>query len=136
MMNHYVTMFGIMILSGFLSTMNVWADKLDDMRFSLNDVYMTFLMAGWMILFMALLYGDRGVAVLGLALVGVMLYCIRTQAFITERQFLLGMIPHHSMAVLMSKQLKKRENTISTFLQGIITTQEKEIKFMKDVLSV
>lgn len=128
-------MFGIMILSGFLSTMNVWADKLDDVRFSLNDAYMTFLMAGWMILFMALLYGDRGVAILGAALVLVMLYCIRTQAFITERQFLLGMIPHHSMAVLMSKQLKKRENTIQSFLQEIINTQEKEIKFMKDILS-
>ena len=136
MINHYLTMFGIMILSGFLSTMNVWADKLDDVRLSLNDAYMTFLMAGWMILFMALLYGDRGIAILGALLVIFMIWCIRTQAFITERQFLLGMIPHHSMAVLMSKQLKKRENNIQSFLQGIINTQEKEIKFMKDVLSV
>lgn len=134
-MNHYLTMFGIMILSGFLSTMNVWADKLDDVRLSLNDAYMTFLMAGWMILFMALLYGDRGIAILGAVLVIIMIWCIRTQAFITERQFLLGMIPHHSMAVLMSKQLKKRENNIQSFLQEIINTQEKEIKFMKDVLS-
>jgi hypothetical protein len=128
-------MFGIMILSGFLSTMNVWADKLDDVRLSLNDAYMTFLMAGWMILFMALLYGDRGIAILAAVLVIIMIWCIRTQAFITERQFLLGMIPHHSMAVLMSKQLKKRENNIQSFLQEIINTQEKEIKFMKDVLS-
>ena len=134
-MNHYLTMFGIMILSGFLSTMNVWADKLDDVRLSLNDAYMTFLMAGWMILFMALLYGDRGIAILAAVLVIIMIWCIRTQAFITERQFLLGMIPHHSMAVLMSKQLKKRENNIQSFLQEIINTQEKEIKFMKDVLS-
>ena len=124
-----------MILSGFLSTMNVWADKLDDVRLSLNDAYMTFLMAGWMILFMALLYGDRGIAILAAVLVIIMIWCIRTQAFITERQFLLGMIPHHSMAVLMSKQLKKRENNIQSFLQEIINTQEKEIKFMKDVLS-
>ena len=50
--NHYVVMFFIMVLSGFLSTMNVWVDKWDDIRFSINDVYMTLLMTGWMFLFM------------------------------------------------------------------------------------
>ena len=29
----------IMILSGLLSTMNVWVNKLDDIRFSINDAY-------------------------------------------------------------------------------------------------
>jgi hypothetical protein len=38
--NHYFVMFVIMILAGALSTMSVWVDKLDDVRFSLNDVYM------------------------------------------------------------------------------------------------
>ena len=28
-----------MILSGLLSTMNVWVNKLDDIRFSINDAY-------------------------------------------------------------------------------------------------
>lgn len=37
--NHYVTMFFIMIFSGLLSTMNVWVDKVDDIRFSINYVY-------------------------------------------------------------------------------------------------
>jgi hypothetical protein len=41
-MNHsYVVMFIIMIISGFLSTMNVSVDKISDIRFSLNDLYMT-----------------------------------------------------------------------------------------------
>jgi hypothetical protein len=128
-------MVGIMILSGFLSTMNVWADKLEDIRISLNDIYMTFLMTGWMILFMALLNKDVYMIVLGAILTLIMIWCIRTQAFVTERQFLLGMIPHHSMAVHMSKQLKKRENTIQSFLQEIITTQEDELRYMKKKLS-
>lgn len=34
--NHYVVMFFIMILSGLLSTMNIWVDKVDDIRFSVN----------------------------------------------------------------------------------------------------
>ena len=54
--NHYTLMFFIMILSGLLSTMNVWVDKIDDIRFSINDVYMTLLMTGWMFLFTGLIY--------------------------------------------------------------------------------
>ena len=49
--NHYTIMFFIMILSGLLSTMNVWVDKLDDISFSINDAYMTLLMTGWMFFF-------------------------------------------------------------------------------------
>jgi len=54
--NHYVIMFFIMVLSGLLSTMNVWVNKVDDIRFSINDLYMTLLMTGWMFLFMGLVY--------------------------------------------------------------------------------
>ena len=46
--NHYTLMFVTMFLAGLLSTMNVWVDKYEDMRFSLNDLYMTLLMTGWM----------------------------------------------------------------------------------------
>ena len=31
--------------------MNVWVDKVDDIRFSMNDAYMTLLMTGWMFFF-------------------------------------------------------------------------------------
>ena len=47
--HHYYVMFFIMILAGLLSTMNMWADKIDDVRFSLNDFYMIGLMVGWML---------------------------------------------------------------------------------------
>ena len=52
--NHYIVMFIIMIIAGLLSTMNVWIDKYQDIRYSLNDVYMILLMAGWMLFFMGL----------------------------------------------------------------------------------
>lgn len=35
--NHYIVMFFIMIFAGLLSTMNTYTNKLDDIRFSLND---------------------------------------------------------------------------------------------------
>jgi len=129
--NHYVIMFCIMILSGLLSTMNVWVDKVDDIRFSLNDAYMTLLMTGWMFLFMGIIYQEVTVFIIGLSLIIVNIWCIRSQFLITEIQYKLGMIPHHSMAVHMSKKLLEKENKISPFIQNIIKTQEDEIVILK-----
>lgn len=134
-MNHYLVMFIIMILSGFLSTMNIWVDKLDDIRVSLNDIYMVLLMSGWMLLFMGLFYRESTPLIIGIVLVIINIWCIRTQFMISDKQYILGMIPHHSMAVLMSKKLLEDKNsTISRFVQNIIDTQEREIIFMKDKL--
>ena len=129
--NHYTIMFFIMILSGLLSTMNVWVDKYDDIRFSINDAYMTLLMTGWMFLFMGLFYQEISIFFIGLLLVVVNMLCIRNQFLVTETQYKLGMIPHHSMAVHMSKKLLEKENNIPQFVKNIINTQEKEIEFLK-----
>jgi hypothetical protein len=120
-----------MILSGLLSTMNVWVDKLDDIRFSINDAYMTLLMTGWMFFFMGLVYHEIRVLFIGLSLIIINIWCIRNQFLINETQYKLGMIPHHSMAVHMSKKLLEKENTISPFLQHIIKSQEEEILYLK-----
>jgi len=130
--HHYTTMFFIMILSGLLSTMNVWADKYDDIRFSLNDVYMIMLMSGWMLLFMGVVYQELNVFLIGITIVSLNIYFIRTQFLITETQYKLGMIPHHSMAIHMSKKLLERENNIDSFLHNIITQQEDEILYLKN----
>ena len=128
---HYLIMFFIMVLSGLLSTMNVWVDKMDDIRFSINDVYMTLLMTGWMFLFMGLVYQELSVFFIGLLLIICNVWCIRKQFLVTETQYKLGMIPHHSMAVHMSKKLLEKENNISQFVKNIIKTQENEISILK-----
>jgi hypothetical protein len=120
-----------MILSGLLSTMNVWVDKVDDIRFSINDAYMTLLMTGWMFLFMGLIYQEINGIFIGLLFIILNIWCIRNQFLITEKQYKLGMIPHHSMAVHMSKKLLEKENNISPFVKNIINTQEDEILILK-----
>ena len=135
MMHSNIVMFFIMILSGLLSTMNVWVDKLDDIRFSLNDGYMILLMCGWMFLFMGLFNKEKKIFIIGLLLVIANIWFIRNQFLVSENQFKLGMIPHHSMAIHMSKKLLNKNNnnniTIQNFLKNIIKTQEKEIEIMK-----
>jgi hypothetical protein len=113
--------------------MNVWVDKVDDIRFSINDAYMILLMTGWMFLFMGLIYQEINVFLVGLLFVIFNIWCIRTQFLVTETQYKLGMIPHHSMAVHMSKKLLEKENNISPFLKNLIKTQEDEILILKSV---
>jgi hypothetical protein len=125
----------IMLFAGLLSTMNVWADTVSDIRLSLNDFYMIFLMIGWMLLFMSVYNKDYKVSILSIVIVSFSVFAIRKQLFINERQFLLGMIPHHSMAIHMSKKMKNKNNDIKELLDNIIESQNKEIEFMKNRLN-
>lgn len=114
--------------------MNVWADQWDDVRFSINDLYMILLMTGWMFLGMGIYYREPYVLTSGLLFVVSSLWCIRTQFMVTNDQYVLGMIPHHSMAVLMSKRLLQNQPPlIKDFVTNILQTQEKEIVFMKQL---
>jgi len=113
--------------------MNVWVDKIDDIRFSINDVYMILLMTGWMFLFMGVVYQEISLFFIGLSLVIFNIWSIRNQFLITETQYKLGMIPHHSMAVHMSKKLLEKKNNISSFVENIIKTQEDEIYYLKNL---
>jgi len=79
--NHYTVMFFVMILSGLLSTMNIWVDKIDDIRLSINDFYMSLLMTGWMFLFMGIFYKEKKIMIIGILLVIINIWCIRTQFF-------------------------------------------------------
>ncbi len=124
-----------MFFAGYASTMNNWINSWDDFRFSLNDFYMVGLMTGWMFFFMGLFTLQLGKGTFGLVLIVFFFALIRTQAFVTEIQFLKGMIPHHSMAIMMSKRLEKKPNTIQHLLDEIIKTQEKEIIIMKQYLN-
>lgn len=123
-----------MVLAGLMTTMNTWIDKWDDFYFSLNDLYMIGLMTSWMFVFMGL-FSLNFVRFFWGALFAVIFFAlIRTQAFVTEIQYLRGMIPHHSMAVMMSKRLEKKPNSIQHLLDQIIQGQEKEIVIMKHFL--
>lgn len=120
-----------MILAGLLSTMNVWVDKVEHIQFSFNDLYMILLMTGWMFLFMGLYYKEVLITIIGLLLVISNLIFIRTQFMISEEQYKMGMIPHHSMAIHMSKKLLNKNNSISDFLKNLINTQENEILILQ-----
>ena len=139
-----IIMMIIMFISGLLSSMNNWVDKISDIQFHINDIYMSLLMCGWSLILMGIYYIHYKILIIGIIVTLIIMYCIRNQIFIDETQYLKGMIPHHSMAVLMSKKLIEKENKTNTFnliplvkkfINNIIDTQNNEIKFMKTILN-
>ena len=134
-MDHNVIMLLACFLAGFASTMNIWVEKWDDVRIGLNDFYMVGLMTGWMFFFMGVFSLHIGRVVFGAIVAGLFFYLIRNQVFLTEIQYLRGMIPHHSMAIMMSKQVEQKPNSIAHLLDQIIQTQQKELIIMKDYLN-
>lgn len=133
-----VTMVFISVVAGLLSSMNVWAANFKDVRFHLNDVYMAFLMAGWMLLFSYISSSHNSyiMMVIAIIMIGASFYAIRNQTFIDDKQFLKGMIPHHSMAILMSEKIRDKTTNpkIKKMASNIIQTQSSEINMLNDIL--
>jgi hypothetical protein len=130
----------ISIVSALLSGMWVWADKWSDIRLSINDFYMAFLMTGWMFLLQGAALKQTNYIMIGLILLVASLCAIRFQILVTQNQYLEGMIPHHSMAIFLSKKQIENSGNNEKILGGlpfsIIQGQEKEIALMKQLLIV
>jgi hypothetical protein len=70
------------------------------------------------------------------ALLAIFTYLYRKQIAIDDKQYLEGMIEHHSMALFQSEEiLKKTDNyDIAKLAKNIIQTQTDELKFMTGLL--
>lgn len=134
-MMNYTTMIIIMIVSGLLSSMYIWSDKMSDVRISINDAYMIGIMTSWMCFFMAAFHKDMFVILISTGFIVLFYYVIRNQTYVSKQNYYKGMIPHHSMAVTMSKKLLENDKTLTKsdkeFINNIIITQENEIDWMK-----
>jgi hypothetical protein len=105
---------------------------------------MSLLMCGWCLVLMGIYYINLNIFLFGIIFTCMMIYCIRNQIFIDESQYIKGMIPHHSMAVLMSKQLLEKDyfreinlsRNIKILAKHIINKQNDEIDFMKYITNI
>ncbi len=127
-----------MILAGLFSGMNAFVNKVEDIRFNINDLYMSFMMIGGMFFFMSIYYQSRKMLLFGIIMIILSLILIRNQWFVNQTNFVRSMIPHHSMAIMMSrkyleKEEKRRSDPLNDLLRKIIQTQEDEIAYMKEI---
>jgi hypothetical protein len=125
----------IAILAALLSSMNIWVAKFEHVRIHLNDIYMACLMVPWMTLLDSLYDYERRKSLLIPSIVFILLftYLIREQVLIDDTQFMRGMIPHHSMSILMCEKIrdKTQNDNIRNFADNIIKSQNKEIEYME-----
>jgi len=70
----------------------------------------------------------------GLAL---FVYLYKTQTGINDRQYLEGMIEHHSMGIFTSEEILKKTDdyNVSKLAKNIIQTQQDEIMIMKSIIN-
>ena len=70
------------------------------------------------------------------ALLALFVYLYRAQVAINDKQYLEGMIEHHSMGIFTSEQvLKKTDNyDVAKLAKNIIQQQEDEIRIMRELI--
>ena len=142
--NPYALLAGMTVLSFIAMYILMYAmvDTFGNVFNSINQVYMAGLMAAPMVLIelalMRSMYPDKrlnaiiaGVAVV--ALIGFFL-AIRTQALVTDTQFLRSMIPHHSGAILMCSKASIQGKDLKQLCQNILRSQDEDIKQMRRML--
>lgn len=114
-------------------------DKLSNVIPNLNQFYMAGLMTSPMIIIELLLmrhmYKNKKLNLVIMSVSGGLLITffllIQNQTAVSEKQFLKSMIPHHASAVLMVKESHITDPEIKNLAEGIITSQQREIEFMK-----
>lgn len=117
-------------------------DKLENEVPNINQFYMAALMSMLMLVIelmvMGSMYANKkmNLILVGTGIVGkaVFFLCIHQQTGVKDQQFLNSMIPHHAAAFLMVEKAALTDPGIKKLADNIITSQQAEIKQMKDKL--
>ena len=69
-------------------------------------------------------------------ILSIFIYLYRNQIYIEDKDYLTEMIEHHSMAILTSEEIlqKTQSERIKKLAENILTTQEKEIEYMRQLI--
>ncbi len=142
--SHYMRFFG-MLLASFIvmyAVMFLNVNDLEHIYLSTTRLYMTILMispmAIIMLAFMPNMYPNKK-ANLTIYIVSSVIFVLaftflRNQTFISERQYLKAMIPHHSSAILASSRADLKDSQVRALADSIIISQREEIRLMKSTL--
>lgn len=109
---------------------------------NMTRFYMTVLMicamAVLMVAMMPMMYPNKKAnagIIISCALVFVLAFIgVHKQVGISDIQYMKGMIPHHSIAIMTSKNAHIKDLRVRKLADGIIETQEKEIAEMKALI--
>ena len=137
--------FVLMLGASFLimyTVMFLNVDSTDHIYLSVTLLYMTLLMvtpmALLMLAFMPGMYKNRKlngiIIIVSISVFIATLAFLRNQTFISDIQYMRGMIPHHSSAILTSQNAHIQDPEVRKLADDIIKAQEREIAQMKAML--
>lgn len=117
-------------------------DKIEDYYTSITRIYMTLLMVApmaiIMILMMRKMYPNKrintGIIAAAIFVFVIALIGLRSQTPVGDVQYLRAMIPHHSSAVMTSKNASIKDPEVRKLADSIIKSQEREIRQMNNIL--
>jgi len=129
----FIIMYAVMFLN---------VDKANHIFLSTSRTYMALLMslpmAIIMIAMMSKMYPNKKlnslIVVGAVILFGIVLAGLRTQTPVGDIQYMKAMIPHHSSAIMTSKNAEITDPEVKKLSIGIIESQEREIAQMKSIL--
>jgi cytochrome c len=127
-----------MLVMFFLMYLNSY-QIIDHFWFSETRLFMTMIMGGAMIIIMLLymlqMYKDKNKNIITLAfgvlLIGAAVWLVRSQVTVSDVDYMEGMIPHHSIAILTSDRSQIKDVRVRELADGIIKAQRKEIMEMQ-----
>ena len=127
-----------MVLMYLLTYLNSY-DILGHAWFSETRLFMTLIMGASMTLvmfgFMRIYYTNRNgiiaIVIGALLMLALALFLVRSQATVTDVDFMEGMIPHHSIAILTSNNSQIEDARVRELADAIIAAQVREIKEME-----
>lgn len=130
----FIFMYGIMFLN---------VDDTSHIYLSMTRTYMSLLMVATMAVTMMLMMGkmyqnkrvNRMIILSAVLVFAVVLTCLRQQVFVGDIQYMKGMIPHHSSAIMTSKHADINDPEVKKLSEQIIQSQEEEIAIMKAKLA-
>ena len=137
-----VMMIGSVIIQMFVMS-GIMTNSYKNITFSLGKFYMSVIMALLMGILEVLMYDNHMNTLsvyyyLSLCFVLVtFIYLYRNQIYIDDKDYLNEMIEHHSMALLTSEEILQKTNSekVKKLAENIISTQEKEIEYMRYLIN-
>ena len=135
-----------MMISSFLIQLSVMSiimtNSIQNITLSMGKFYMSVVMAVLMGLTEVLMFDIHMKTISGiyyLTLIFVLVvfvYLYRNQVYIDDKEYLNEMIEHHSMALLTSEEIlqKTHSERVKKLATNIISTQEKEIEYMRQLI--
>jgi hypothetical protein len=137
----YTMMIGSFIIQ-FIVMSCIMTNSYKNITFSVGKFYMSVIMALLMGLLEVLMF-DIHMRIISLYyylilffMLSIFIYLYRNQIYVEDKDYLTEMIEHHSMAVLTSDEIlqKTKSERVKKLAESILTTQEKEIEYMRQLI--